>query len=209
MNNEYGQPIETRDAKVADVSFPRRLIEVVVVPFEAETVVEDRDRTYREVISRGAFGSLHEQKNRVVQANRDHELGRLVGRAVSFDPDAADGLIAKIRASKTPLGEETLEYCADGLLGASAGFTLLWDKVTQKVRQNAEVWETRSRRRLNHLWLHHVAFTPQPAYPGAKVLSVRTAPEPEAVTVTPNLERLRIDMLRAEYERLDARWLRR
>ena len=46
-------PIEFRSATVAEVSFPKRTIDLVVMPYESETMVEFQGRLVREVVSRG------------------------------------------------------------------------------------------------------------------------------------------------------------
>jgi hypothetical protein len=120
-----------------------------------------------------------------------------------------------VRISRTDLCEDTLVLADDGILKASAGFTLLRQNGgTGQVKPGAEVWETRSRRRLNHLWLDHVALTPQPAYREAKVLAVRNAPgvAPEAPGAaetgqpTPNLDRMRLNEYKALRDEMDRKY---
>ena len=79
-----------------------------------------------------------------------------------------------MRIFKTPLGEETLTLCDEGGLDASAGFSLL-RRDDGRIWDDAEVWErNRSVRRLNRIRLDHLALVPNPAYPDARTLSVRT-----------------------------------
>src|SRR5262245_18714492 len=106
-----------------------------------------------EIVTAGAYQGV-EARNGRVRANRDHDSTRLVGRALALHPSRQEGLVAELRISKTPLGEETLVLADDGILDASAGFTLMADRDGQgrwKVRPDAEVWERKDRRRLNHL----------------------------------------------------------
>jgi HK97 family phage prohead protease len=196
MNGE----IEIREAQLAGVSFPKRLIDLVVMPYETETPVVHRGKAVTEIVSRGAFGNIQNRSSRV-KVNRDHDLRQVIGRALTFHPSRKEGLVAEIKVSRTELGEETLVLADDGVLDASAGFTI-------KDEPNAEVWETQTRHRRNSIWLHHIALTPDPAYETASVLAVRRAPEPLLVEVsmTPNLDRVRIEELRRQLDAIDARY---
>jgi HK97 family phage prohead protease len=158
-------PIEHRTAQRLEVK-SGRTIEVVVMPYERETVVAHKGRMIREICSRGAFDEVDRQSNRI-HVNRDHNVERLVGRAERFHPHRSEGLVAELRIARTELGDETLALAADGCLDASAGFAVM---------PHGERWEQRDRRRLTRAWLDHVALTPDPAYQDARVLGVRSAP---------------------------------
>jgi HK97 family phage prohead protease len=196
--------IEYRDASLSTVSFPKRTIEMIVMPYEQETTVEHRGRFVREVVSRGAFDGIQHRPTRV-QLNRDHDLLQACGRAISFRPSNQAGLVAEVRVSNTVLGTETLELANDGILGASAGFQLM-------DRADAEEWPEKDLRRLNKLHLHHIAMTPIPAYEGAQVLAVRSDPPDAAerlpaapggiVVATPNRDRARALILGDMYSQL-------
>lgn len=196
--------IHFRAATVADVSFPDRTIELIVTPYETPTVVNDYGRSgVTEIVSRGAYDGIERRANRV-RVNRDHDVHRTCGRALKFWPDRDDGLVAELRIARTELGDETLALADEEILDASAGFGLLKDD-NGKVRVDALVWETRDRVRLNHLWLAHIALTPDPAYESAQVLAVRNKAdgEPTRPTVaTPNLDVIRAWRLEQEYTRL-------
>ena len=197
--------LEYRAAQVADVSFPNRTVELIVMPYETETMIAERGKVFTEVVSRGAFDGL-EARNARVRVNRDHDVTRTVGRAVAFHPSREEGLVAEIRISATPLGDETLQLADDDVLDASAGFAPLRDSAGRVV-PDAEVWETRSRRRLNHLYLGHIALTPDPAYQDARVLAVRAHNlEIQAPLGTPNLTRLELDEWRRKLADLDNRY---
>jgi len=200
MNDE----LEYRVATLAGVSFPHRTIELIVMPYETETLVAYRGKMITEICTRGAYDGV-EARNDRVRVNRDHDVTRTVGRAVAFHPSRDEGLVAEIRISKTELGEETLVLAGDGVLDASAGFGLLRDKQGHVV-PGAETWETRTRRRLNHLFLGHIGLTPDPAYADAKVLAVRKVVEPEPVTATPNMDRYRMLLAKDTAAVLDARY---
>src|SRR4029077_18677440 len=189
--------LRIRAAEVVGVSFPERTLELIVIPYETETLVphpRGEQRMVTEVVSRGAFDGIDRRAIRV-GVNRDHDVRRTVGRAVAFHPSRSEGLIAEVRISRTELGDETLQLAADGVLDASAGFA--------PIPPGGEVWESRNRCRIVKGWLGHIAMTPDPAYDGARVLAVRSA---QTVT-TPNLEELEIQRLRDAYDALDRRYL--
>jgi HK97 family phage prohead protease len=189
--------LEFRAATQLGVSFPNRTIELVVMPYEEPALVAHGDRMVTEICSAGAFAGIERRANRV-RVNRDHDLTRTVGRAVAFHPSRSEGLIAELRIAQTPLGDETLQLADEEILDASAGFLPM---------PGGEVWETRSRRRLNKLWLGHIAMTPDPAYMGANVLAVRASDSPAAPgepTATPNLDVVRGWMLGDRYARFDS-----
>lgn len=194
--SEHGAPggeLEYRAAVPLGVSFPKRTIDLVVMPYEVEAVVLHRGRPITEVCSRGAWDGIERRANRV-RANRDHDITRTVGRALAFHPSRAEGLVAELRISATALGDETLALAADEVLEASAGFLPM---------AGGETWETRDRRRLTRCWLGHIALTPDPAYEGAHVLAVRSADGAPAVvepaSATPILDRLLAERLAATY----------
>lgn len=196
MSAPAGQ-LEYRAARQLGVNFPERTIELVVMPYEEETLVEYQGRMVTEICTAGAFDGIERRANRI-KVNRDHDLTRTVGRALSLHPSRKEGLIAEVRIAQTPLGDETLTLADEEILDASAGFLPM---------PGGEKWETRSRRRLNKCWLGHIAMTPDPAYESARVLSVRNAAavikEAEALVATPHLDQLRADLLAERYARLD------
>ena len=183
-----------RSAGAMDVSFPARTIDLIVLPYEEMALVEHQGRMVEEIVTRGAFDGIERRPNRV-KVNRDHDVTRTCGRTVKFDPASEVGLVAEIKIANTPLGQETLELAADGILDASAGFLPL---------PNGQTWETRSRRRLNKLWLGHIAMTPDPAYEGAQTLAVRDTDAPVAGgrIQTPNLDQILAARRSEEYSRL-------
>jgi HK97 family phage prohead protease len=184
--------LEFRTATQVGVSWPNRSIDLVVMPYESEAVVPYRGRVITEVCSRGAFDGIERRANRV-RVNRDHDVTRVVGRAVAFHPSHAEGLIAELRIARTSLGDETLALADEEILDASAGFLPM---------PRGERWEGRDRRRLTKVWLGHIAMTPDPVYHDARVLAVRHAepsgPAPPAVG-TPVLDGIRLRELAARY----------
>jgi HK97 family phage prohead protease len=160
-------PLEYRAAETLEVRYPDRVLVVLAAPYERETArAVNAGRRVMESFARGTFDGIERRANRVT-VNRDHDLARTVGRAVAFHPASDDGLIADLKISQTPLGDETLELAADGALGPSVAFAPM---------RGGESWtEGRSRRRLTKAWLGHIALVPDPAYDDADVLAVRSA----------------------------------
>jgi phage head maturation protease len=154
--------VEMRSATPVAVEVDRRIIELVVMPYERPTKVMHNGRVITEIVSRTAFDTIETQGNRI-RVNRDHILTRTIGRAISFQPHRPEGLVAEVKIARTELGDETLALAADDCLDCSAGFATL---------PGGEVWETRDRRRVTRGWLDHIALTPDAAYVDARVLSV-------------------------------------
>lgn len=196
--------LEYRAATVTATSYPKRTIDLIVMPYEKEALVEFRGRMVREIVTRGAFDGIQNRPDRV-KLNRDHDVTRTCGHAVMFHPSREDGLVAEVKVSNTTLGTETLELASDGDLGASAGFLPLM----RSDGSFEEEWPEKSLRRLNKIWLGHIAMTPVPAYEDAQVLAVRDgrpgAPsgleetQGGVLVATPNLDRARAARLEDEY----------
>lgn len=198
--------VEFRSSEVVGVSFPKRTIELVVMPYEQEAVIEYRGRPVTEICSRGAYDGVQLRTSRI-KVNREHNFSSLCGKAVALHPSNEDGLVAELRMAPTPLGEESLVLADEGILDASAGFGLLRsENGVGPVVPNAEVWETRSRRRLNHLHLDHIALTASPAYDGAHVLAVRNLAADPAPSPTPNRDRLWLEEQQARMREIDLRY---
>src|SRR5262245_52595304 len=96
--------IEFRAATQVGVSYPRRLIELIVMPYEREARVEHRGRLIREIVSRGAFQGISADERRVT-VNRGHVIDSVVGRAVRFHPAREEGLVAELAIVKTVAGD--------------------------------------------------------------------------------------------------------
>jgi HK97 family phage prohead protease len=175
--------IEYRAVAHLDVtSFAKRQIELVVMPYETEAQVVHKGRLVREIVSRGAFEGL-DAAHRRIMVNRGHVIDNVVGKAIAFHPSREDGLVAELQIARTPVGDETLQLAHEGLLDASAGFG---------VPDGGETWPERGLRRLNRLWLDHIAMTPDPVYKTANVLAVRETVDPDPDSPgRPNLDVLR------------------
>jgi HK97 family phage prohead protease len=174
--------VETRAAQVVDVDYPERIIELVVIPYDTETVVGHQGRAIRESVARGAFDGIERRANRVKAWLGHPKLdphAEVVGRSVAFQPDRPEGLVARLRITRrSPIGDDILRDAEDGILDASAGFAIPPD---------GEQWtDQRTARRVQKAILDHVALVPDPAYPDARVLAVRSAGV--AGSPTPNLD---------------------
>lgn len=181
MEAELRQPIEYRSAQTVDVRRPQRIVEVIVTPYETPTPILRRNGEWvTETFSRSAYDGVERRANRV-KVNRDHDVAKTCGRAVALHPSRDVGLVAELRISETPLGDETLALAADGALDASAAF-----------RPMEVTWNrNRTECRIERAWLGHVAMTPDPAYEGANVLDVRSADGDvvaDATSATPRLD---------------------
>jgi HK97 family phage prohead protease len=193
MNLEY----RLASGGLLDVRFKERIIETVVMPYDVEASVRaPSGKWVTESIAPGSFDGIERRANRI-KANRDHDVERTVGRVVALHPSRTEGLVGEIRIGRSPLGDETLEYAADGILDASAGFAPFpgGESYTDNGR----------RRRITKAYLGHVAFVPEPAYSTANVLAVRGAADldldPPARVPTPNLDQLRHWALEDQYDR--------
>lgn len=173
------EALKYRAAQIDDVAFGKREITLVAVPYNQEAVINDwGGETYKEKFVPGAFNGI-ESRTRQITLNRDHSRERVVGVAKAFDTKSERGLITTMKVSDTPLGTESLQLAADGVLRSSIAFSARSQDMTVKDGV----------RSIFRAFLIHVALTPEPAYEGAEVIDVRTgepfAPDP---TPTPNLD---------------------
>jgi len=201
--------IEFRSAAVVDVSYPKRTVTVIVAPYETPTEIHTARRSWTEIITRGAYAGVERRSN--IRANRDHDWQKLAGKVVVSYPDRDEGLVCDVKMFQHGVGPETLELCAEDGLSASAGFTLMRENGRHgAVKPDAERWEQNGKvRRLNHLFLDHVAFVPDPAYETATVVDVRTRPLPPLLDddcATPNRDRLQLEFWRSQAALLDSRY---
>lgn len=157
--------VEIRSAEVAAVDYPERRIKVIVVPYNEPTVVAHPYKAgvmVEEHVEPGAFDGIETRKTHVT-ANRDHDHQRVMGLAVDYDFTDSRGLVADVEVADTQLGEETLKLAARGILKASIGMLVR--------RSDGPI--VQGKRAIKRAFLDHIAFLPNPAYGGAKVLDVR------------------------------------
>lgn len=159
-------PLELRSVETLEVRAPERVVEIMCAPYDVDQPVRRRGEWIVESFAPHSFDGVERRANRV-KVNRDHDLKKTVGRAVALHPSRQLGLVAELRISRTPLGDETLELAADGVLDASVGFAPM---------PNGETWNAqRTRRRIERAYLGHISLVPDPAYEEARVLDVRSA----------------------------------
>lgn len=189
-------PLEIRSGGVVgSVSFPRRTVTVVAVPYDADAEIFDGERSYIESFAKGAFAGVQSRTNRI-KVNRDHDTRRPVGKALELHPTRAEGLVAELRISATPLGDETLALADDGVLDASIGFGLK--------AGDAEWSDGRRRRTIRRAFLDHIALVADPAYETANVIDVRHQPGRAPLSSTPLLDEVTAAMRAARYGGVDA-----
>jgi HK97 family phage prohead protease len=193
MSDERRAPIELRRAPVTAVRFPDRVVELVAVPYDEWTPVEHRGQIIEESFAPGAFEHVDRRAHRFL-VNWEHDLAKVVGKVAALWPDRPEGLFAELRIRRGADGDQVLEDADDNMLGGSVGFGVLPEN---------QQWEGRTRRRILKAYLDHIALTFTPAYAGAAVTAVRSAaaPAPER-PATPNLDRIRVERLAAQYSSL-------
>lgn len=166
-----------------EVRHPERVIDLIAVPYDEEAVVVIGGRTVRERVAAGAFTGVTGD----VVVNRAHDRERPLGRVVKFHPGDPRGLRTELRIVRTTEGDDVLALADDGLLSASIGFAPLPGGERWSVDRSS-VTVTRAR-------LGHIALTGDPAYPGARVLAVRSSGlgEGAARVPTPVLDRILLE----------------
>lgn len=188
-------------ATIDAVSFPDRLIDVRAIPYGVETDrAVDRGRIIRESIVRHAFaGEVTRPAKRPVY--REHDFARQCGRVLELI-DTDEDLRAALKIATGPVGDETLEWAADGMLDASVAFVA----TPAQLRYSAD----RKSRTVLGGQVHHIGLVAEPAYASANVLAVRSATPPSVVgrpsadgrPPTPNLDSIRLAELTARYRPL-------
>jgi HK97 family phage prohead protease len=178
------EPVEIRSSTLTNVDFSERLIQLLVVPYNEEAVVEYRGKVLVETVAPGAFDGI-ETRGEHVSANRDHQYERTFGKVRSYHTGDLAGLIADVYASDTPLGDETLRLAADEVLKPSVGMLV----------RNSDQIIRNGKRKIKRAFLDHVSLVPNPAYRGAGVLAVRQeqrlpAEQQAPPAPTPNLDKV-------------------
>ncbi len=186
---EERAPVEIRSAVVERVSYPERIVDLLVVPYDEPAVVEYRGAILEESIAPGAFGAISNRARKFI-VNMNHDPDTWLGTVLALDGVNQRGLRATVKMRRTPDGDQALDDCADGLLGASVGMAVL----------DRDQTIAAGKRRIRKAYLDHIALTPTPAYAGAEVLEVRSAhpivEEALAPGATPLLDKARLLMER-------------
>jgi HK97 family phage prohead protease len=178
--------IQYRTASTVGVDYADRIIELIAVPYNETTDVMRRGRLVAESVDPQAFiGAKGQVTTEIITVNRAHDLERPIGKVRDLHPNDLRGLRSELKISKGTGGDEALELANDGLLFASVGFESI-----------GEQWSTdRSTVKVTKARLVHIALTGNPAYPGAKVLAVRSGDEtPTQRVLTPNLDRILLEL---------------
>jgi phage head maturation protease len=143
----------------------KRLIDLIAVPYEEETEVPWKGEIWNEVFDRGSFLGIEDHAGRVM-VNKEHRKGATIGKAVRFDSKAEDGLLTRVKVARTDLGDETLALAEDEMISPSIGFYV-------KSYGDVQLNRRTKVRRILRAFVDHLAMVEQPAYAGARVLSVR------------------------------------
>lgn len=174
MSDDPRPIVELRSASIAEVRFPERIITVLAVPYETPTdKVIYKGRQYVEMFARGSFAGI-EARNGKVMANREHRKGATVGKVDAFYPDHHAGLLEDLKIVPTLLGDETLTLAEERCIFPSVGFAVVKGS-DQELDHRAQP----NRRYIRRAFVDHMAFTEDPAYSDAEVLSVRSAVDGE------------------------------
>jgi hypothetical protein len=191
---------QRNDAVLADVNTKQRLITLVAVPWDIEAEVEWRGEVWNEVQRRGAYDGIQDHAGRV-RVNREHKIGKTVGRLVFADPWAEDGFITRAKISETDRGNDTLGLAEDDAISGSVGYYIN-DPADVRLNRRTKL------REVVRAWLDHLALVESPTWPQAKVLEVRDKSEddgnPPAFAATLNAAWSDPEYLRA-IERLNSR----
>ncbi len=159
-----------------------RTVHGLAVPYGVTAEVSDGYGTYLEEFAPGAFARSIQQRGSKVKLFTQHETRRFpIGRAVHLE-ERPDGLHAAFHVSDTRDGNEALELIRDGVVDA---FSIGFAPVHQKRRGDVTV---RTEAALREVSLVHT-----PAYEGALVAGVRSAP-----TLTADAARRRLAILRSK-----------
>jgi HK97 family phage prohead protease len=173
------------DSVIADVNQRQRIIDLIAVPWDQEGDVSWHGDIWRESFQRGAFDGIQDHAGRI-RVNREHVKGDTVGRAVSLDPFADEGLIARLKIANTPRGDDTLELAADDMISASVGYYV-------KTPSDVTVNRRAMTRRVVRAFLDHLGMVESPTFVGAKVLAVREDQSGLAVVDVPLFEAPALD----------------
>jgi HK97 family phage prohead protease len=142
----------------------RHYIEGIAVPWSETTMRAPTP----EVFERGAFGDLVASGAKVKLTAKDHEGSYWpVGYSTAVE-DRDAGLFMRFKMNNTPQGRDALENALEDVYGGlSVGFIARADEMRGGVRH------------VTSARLDHVSLAREPAYDGARILSVRAADDAE------------------------------
>lgn len=158
-----------------------RTVHGLAVPYGVTAEVSDGYGTYLEEFAPGAFTRSIAQRGDKVRLFTQHETRRFpIGRATNL-VERPEGLHAEFYVSDTRDGNEALELVRDGVVDAfSIGFASVREQQRGKVTVRLEAA------------LREVSLVHSPAYDGALVAGVRSAP-----ILTADAARRRLALLRS------------
>jgi HK97 family phage prohead protease len=149
----FGGPLELREAGDG------RTVAGIAVPYG---VIAEATPVGPERFAAHAFRRSIGQRKGIVKLFRSHD--HAVPIAVAQIVDSAEGVHIEARLADTPRGDEAVAEVRAGLLDSfSVGFRAIRERTVGGVREVLEAA------------LGEVSLVALPAYPGARVLSVRSA----------------------------------
>jgi phage head maturation protease len=180
--------VEWRSATVDDVNRRQRIITVIAIPYEEEGTAFYRGEVWNEVHHRGAYRGVDLSAGRV-PILVEHDPKIQLGKAANIDPDHASGLLARMKISDPgEMGERYLALAEDDAVSASVGFYLK-SNADQRLNRRTML------REINRAFLDHIALVGQPAYAGAKVLSVASDEQQKTAADLPRLDTPKLDAI--------------
>lgn len=170
------RPLLARSFDAVEVQADGRNIEMLCAPFDTPATVMDPPtfQPYQEEFARGAFTGAVKAPNRtLLEFEHFHPgLSGVLGHGAHFE-EQDSGLYGRFRVGRNVDGDKALELIHEGVLTAASVF-FAPIKTAKVARDHV--------RRLQ-VQLDRVALCRVGAYPQAKVLAVRQAPDPIEVEV--------------------------
>lgn len=162
--------------QVREVAGGGLTVEGTVVPYDTPTPVTERQETgrvvsYREVFRRGSFADAVRVPYRVTLVyGHSESLGDRMGSGLAFD-ETDQGLVGTFR-----LDASQAEHAREALTSSHTGFSVGFVSIAPRAgsERSGQLVERRK------CALFHVAATPDPAYVGAGVGSIRSLHGDEA-----------------------------
>lgn len=176
FHEERDRPTYARSFEGVEFAADGRNLEMLCAPYDVPATVSDPppwgDGTpYEEEFARGCFDGAVKAPNRVyLEFEHFHPgLSGILGHAEVLE-SRDDALYGRFRVGEHPDGDKALGLVKAGVLSAASVF---FQPIKTMRMGGSRVRRLRAR-------LDRVAIARSGAYPGAKVLAVRTAPELEA-----------------------------
>jgi HK97 family phage prohead protease len=149
-----------------------RTVSGLLAPYNEIARVDDGFGPYWETFDPGCFERPMKGKPQYLRLQLEHN-GHWVGRGDVWR-DGPDGLAADLRLDNTEAGREAAFKIRDG---QTPGLSLAFVPGVSPTRRHSDGRQVVHRQRVKTL--HHVALCMNPAYSGAQVEAVRSAPDHE------------------------------